>query len=296
MENLTNRIFMLKNLSLTLLLFFTGILVANACLATDLPHTDPVPGGIVQIALGVSDNKPQAFFNKKKVMVIFNQGQWHAMIGIPLTTKPGKHTLTVVQDSGVQKDLSFMIQDKQYATQHITIKNKRMVSPYKKDLDRIFKERKIINKSLATWTEQDNVPLLFKAPVEGRFSSSFGLRRFFNKQARKPHSGMDIASPKGTPVKAPAAGRIVSTGDYFFNGNTIFIDHGQNLITMYCHLDTINVKAGQKVNQGDVIATVGMTGRVTGPHLHWSVSMNRAMVNPALFLPESSLEEKTPPK
>jgi len=256
---------------------------SQMALAENLPRTEIVPGGIARITLPDLQDK-EAWFGKRRIMIIKRDDKLIAVIGIPLTTRPGAKNLVVKHADGSNHTLRFTVRKKDYATQYLTIKNKRMVNPNKKDLERIASDRKRINKALATWTMTEPDLLLFKLPVKGPASSSFGLRRYFNKQPRKPHSGMDIAAAEGTPVYTPASGTVVEAGNYFFNGNTVFVDHGQGLVTLYSHLSKINVTAGQTVTAGELLGEVGQTGRVTGAHLHWSISLNKTMVNPALFL------------
>ena len=236
-------------LLITLLL----ILVTLPALAAKLPKANPVPGGIAVVPLGIeSVSAPVVTYNEKRVMVAPNPKQekhWLAIAGIDLNAEKGKHQL-VVETNPTQHTIDFEVKDKKYKAQHITIKNKRKVNPYKKDLERIKKEKKEIVASLSHWSDSEQINTDFVLPVKGRLSSPFGLRRYFNKQPRKPHSGIDIAAPKGTPIVSPADGTVLTTGDYFFNGNTIFIDHGQGLVTMYCHMSKIKVKPGQMVKRG----------------------------------------------
>ena len=255
--------------------------------ALDLPRESRVPGGIAILDLGTADEPPgSVVFNGHGAPVLRNGASWVAVVGIPLDTAPGKHAATLQAGSGNASKVEFAVTDKRYAEQRLKVTNQRHVEPSKEDLERIERERKRIDAALGNFAA-DRVPqFVLRAPVDGRRSSSFGLRRFFNDQPRNPHTGMDIAAPTGTPILSPAPGVVTDTGDYFFNGNTVFVDHGQGVVTMYCHLSRIDVKPGDEVATGTPLGLVGATGRVTGPHLHWGVAVNRAMVDPALFLQE----------
>ena len=255
--------------------------------ATDLPRESRVPGGIAIIELGDADAPPgSVVFNGYGAPVLRTDAGWVAVVGIPLDTKPGAHAATLQPAAGDARKLEFTVADKRYDEQRLKVPNQRHVDPSKEDLERIERERKRIEAALGNYAA-DRVPAFaMQAPVAGRRSSSFGLRRFFNDQPRNPHTGMDIAAPTGTPVRSPAPGVVTDTGDYFFNGNTVFVDHGRGVVTMYCHLNRIDVKPGDEVTAGTRLGLVGATGRVTGPHLHWGVAVNRAMVDPALFLRE----------
>jgi murein DD-endopeptidase MepM/ murein hydrolase activator NlpD len=260
-----------------------------------MPRTDPVPGGIAVIPLpGATSTPPLVHYEGNRVMVLRRDSAWVAVVGIPLEAPPGVHTLQVRRGATALPPVSFAVQGKDYAVQHITLQNRRMVDPTETDLQRIAREKTRIEAAFARWSEVEPGDLTLQQPVSGDFSSPFGLRRFFNDQPRKPHSGLDIAAPQGTPVHAPMAAQVIDTGNYFFNGNTVFLDHGQGLITMYCHLERIAVTPGQQVARGQVIGTVGMTGRVTGPHLHWSVSLNRTMVDPMLWLSTTATPTPAP--
>ena len=255
--------------------------------ALELPRESRVPGGIAILDLGAGDEPPgSVVFNGHGAPVLKNGASWVAVVGIPLGTAPGKLAATLQPDRGDARKLEFTVTDKRYEEQRLKVTNQRHVEPSKEDLERIERERKRIDAALGNFAA-DRVPqFVLEAPVAGRRSSSFGLRRFFNDQPRNPHTGMDIAAPTGTPILSPAPGVVTDTGDYFFNGNTVFVDHGQGVVTMYCHLSRIDVKPGDEVATGTPLGLVGATGRVTGPHLHWGVAVNRAMVDPALFLAE----------
>ncbi len=257
----------------------------------DLPQASPVPGGVARIDLGpATDSPPEVWYGKRRVWVREHRGRWEAVVGIGLNVPPGEQQIRVKRGDAETR-IAFQVHPKEYATQHLTIKNKKMVNPDAEALKRIRAESKRIRAAFRHWSDGP-VDAAFIPPVEGPRSSSFGLRRFFNGQPRRPHSGMDIAAPEGTPVHAPAPGTVIETGSFYFNGNTVFVDHGQGLITMYCHLSRIEVEPGQRLQRGDLIGRVGSTGRVTGPHLHWTVSLNDRRVDPALFLAPEDLASR----
>lgn len=266
---------------MALLLSSLDVHAATSQLA--LPVESRVPGGIAYVEVPGTDLAPHVTFDGRRCAVIRKEDRWIAVIGIPLAAKVGTHALKVSTPTATV-DVPFKVADKQYRTQKLTIKNQRQVDPNPDDLRRIQQEQKRSDAALSLFTDTGLPALSLASPVKGVRSDSFGSRRVFNGQPRNPHSGMDIAAPTGTPIHAPAAGKVVESGDFFFNGNTLYIDHGYGLVTMYCHLDSIAVKAGDVVAAGEVIGKVGATGRVTGPHLHWGVALNRAMVDPRLFL------------
>ena len=278
----------------------------------ELPKARFVPGGVAVLALGPAAQAPRASFNGVPVLVVGDSKAWHAVVGIALTAKPGSARLQVqrAQPAGSGTGTGagagagaaapglphhdFNIEPVQYAEQRLTVAPGQ-VDLSKADLSRFQTERVHLNQVAATSSPTLPATLRMLQPTPGRLSSSFGLSRVFNGQSRGQHSGLDIAAVTGTPVVAPAAGRVIDTGNYFFNGRTVWLDHGAGFMTMLCHLDSIDVKPGDEVTAGQRVATVGATGRVTGPHLHWSVSLNRTMVDPALFLPAEDTATRTTP-
>ena len=249
-----------------------------------LPRENAVPGGVKIIHLDSSGPAmPYVDTEGHRALVMQEAAGWVAVIGIPLSAPLGTRQVILRGSSGRQ-EIDFAVADKHYVTQTLKVAPGQVnLSPA--DLARVDEEKQLIEHVLSRWSDQPPESLRLPQPVPGPHSSSFGLRRVFNGESRNPHSGMDIAAPVGTAVRVPIAGTVIDTGDYFFNGNTVFVDHGRGLISMYCHLSAIDVTPGQRLEAGMRIGAVGMTGRATGPHLHWGLNLNRAWVDPELFLP-----------
>lgn len=251
--------------------------------ATTLPDVAAVPGGVVTIDLGPAATAPTAQYNGRPVMVLARDGGWVAVVGVALAADPQARQAIDVREAGRKREIAFTLEPKQYAEQRLSVAPKHVeLSP--RDLARHERERAHLGALLRRHSPQAPATLRLVTPTAGPRSSSFGLRRVFNGQARAPHSGMDIAAPTGTPVLCAAAGEVIDAGDYFFNGQTVIVDHGQGLLTLYCHLSAIDAQVGTRLDAGAPLGRVGATGRVTGAHLHFSVYLNATPVDPALFL------------
>ncbi|MPW44999.1 peptidase M23 [Acinetobacter sp. Ac_1271] len=254
------------------------MLISLQSIHAELPQDSRRPGGIAVIPLGQEIKNVR--FNQQNILISNENTQRYAILGIPLNTPIG----TLKLETNTQP-IQIEIKPYAYAEQRINVKNQDYVNPSDAQLTRYANEAKVQNDVYSSFTPSTWQALPhFIRPTLGQFSNSFGRKRFFNGEERAPHSGLDIPAPIGQKVVAPADGIVVQTGDYFFNGKTVLIDHGQGLISMFCHLSKIEVKQGQHIRQGEVLGLVGKTGRVTGPHLHWGMSLNNARVDPQLFL------------
>lgn len=287
-------------ISFALALLFTTVLCALGAPVGATPEASAksdgipqsVPGGVLAVPVAPGSSVK---FGETDVLVAGDV----AVLGLGLKTKPGTYSITVTTPQGFDYEVEFNVVFKQYPEQHLTIPDDRKVNPYAEDMDRISRESLAQRKQYALRTLPLGELRPFIQPTEGVVSSPFGRRRVLNGKPRNPHSGLDIAAPTGTPIVAPAPGTVTLTGDLFFNGNTVFVDHGNGLITMACHMSKIEVTEGDTVERGELLGLVGATGRVTGPHLHWNVSLNGVRIDPvqameALALPPASAAANGP--
>ena len=248
--------------------------------ADDLPDEKPVPGGILVVPL--PESATEVYYGGNRALVT----RRHAVIGVPLEAGSAEVWLEVRHRDGSVSRRSRSLTTHSYPEQRLRITDKKRADPDPESIERILREQRLIREGFSGWIAMPGeADLSLMWPVRGPVSSEFGLRRFINDTARSPHGGLDIAAPEGTPVLAAAAGRVILDEEFFLNGNSVMIDHGQGLKTFYCHLLSSRVQVGQSVAKGEEIGTVGKTGRVTGAHLHWAVSLNDARVDPRLLLP-----------
>lgn len=210
-------------------------------------------------------------------------GTWLAFLGLDLDAPTGPAELeAVLHDAAgraVRKSETLTVGAGNFPVEELKVEQK-YVTPAKTDDERIENEAAQLK---AIWRRVEPKRLFegrFDPPIPGAATARFGERRVFNGQPRAPHSGMDLRAKKGTPVKAPAAGVVALAGPLYFSGNTVIIDHGLGVKTLYAHLSKMSVKTGDAVKKGQLVGKVGATGRVTGPHLHWALKLGEARVDP----------------
>lgn len=243
-----------------------------------------MPGGIAVLAVGTTaTTAPIVRFGDSRQTVVDHRGQWFALVGIPIDTAPGTGQITI-EHGDVRQQRLFPIRTKDYPIQRLRLADQRMVEPPPELARRIAAERLRLAQLKAHFSAEIAPETRFSLPANGRRSSAFGVRRVFNGQARAPHSGLDIAVAAGQPVRAAAAGTVLATEDFYFAGQTVVIDHGQGLLTLYAHLSRVDVEVGQRLRPNEAIGLSGASGRATGPHLHWGVILGGSSVDPELFL------------
>lgn len=254
-----------------------------SAITAQLPRENRVPGGVAVIPVGdASAAQPAVTANGAKVWVTQRGKEWVAVVGVPLAAAPGDHAIEITR-SGDQQTASYRVKPKQYPVQRLKL-DRKMVDPPAELTERLARESAHLAAVRKTWTASPSTSARFVIPADGRLSSRFGVARVLNGKPRAPHAGLDVAVPTGTPIVAPADGVVLDVGDYYYCGKAVFLDHGNGLITMYCHLSDVVAKVGDVVKQGQRIALSGGTGRATGPHLHWTVFLNGVAVEPELFI------------
>ena len=208
---------------------------------------------------------------------------WRGLVGIDLETKAGRYALVLkgvdLDGKSVTARKIVRVMGKRFPRRILSV-DEKFVTPPADALSRIRVEGQRVNRIFSTVTPEKIWGGSFQVPVPGAVISEFGKRSFYNKKPRSPHSGADFRGEIGTPIQAPGSGRVALAADLYFSGNTIILDHGFGLYSYLGHMSEISAKEGELVDRGDVVGKVGATGRVTGPHLHWTVRIGGARVDP----------------
>ncbi|MFQ5579858.1 MAG: M23 family metallopeptidase [Nitrospiria bacterium] len=242
-------------------------------------------GSVVLFSVGQlqkADSVSGRFLDKLVPFFKRASGEYAALIGIDLAQPIGRHPLIITWKEGTSdhhRKVTVEIEAEAFGVQHLKLP-KKMVDLDAETLKRVRGEKKKVRKAFRQSLGKKLWEGEFVVPTKGRRQGTFGRRRFLNGKPRKPHTGEDISAPTGTPVLATNKGRVVLVGNFYFNGRSVFIDHGLGLFSMYFHLSEITAQEGTIINTGAEIGKVGKSGRVTGPHLHWGMHLNGARIDP----------------
>ena len=267
----------------TLFVAFT-FLLTNTVYGFEL-RSRVIEGGLTY---GKLDSNEQLYLNNKEIK---STKSGFFFFGLPQDTTSLKLTLI---KNGKKKDLNIPVQKQKWQEEYITGLQTDKVNPSTKNQARIQKENQLLKKARENFNTQ-YFPFCFERPVKNfkRISSPYGARRILNNIKKAGHGGVDYAAPVGTPVYAPAKGIVALTHqDMFLSGKTLLINHGFGLFSSYSHLNQINVKEGDTINTGDLIAEIGSTGRSTGPHLHYTITWNGVRLNPEQLISDFLCKNK----
>ena len=221
------------------------------------------------------------FLNNQQLLTIEYKDKYFLIYAIPYESKLGKNSLEIKINNNVSY-LSFNVEEKTFDTQNIYVDSK-YIKPGSDSQKRINLERNNLRTAKDTWYDE-SPDLKFIIPADGIMTGKFGTKRFYNGKEGSFHNGLDVAAEKGSPIISPSKGKVILTGNYYYNGKFIIIDHGKGLKSIFIHLDDILVEEGEVISKGDLIGKIGNTGKSTGPHLHWSLLLNKTYVDPEYFL------------
>ena len=253
--------------------FFLLLTYANFCQAA----LDGVPGEVI----AVKDHEGISNLDQRLLEINFKD-QDYILLPIPYSASNKSNQFYGMRINIIKKD---------FGESRITINDLSKVNLSKEDSDRAYKEAMQIKNAVNTYSIDLKPNMNFASPIpNGIISSRYGKKRFINSIPRSPHLSLDIASSEGTPIQAPATGKVILTGNFFYSGNYLIIDHGYGLLSSYSHMSEIYLKTGDYVEKGEGIGSVGSTGRVTGPHLHWTVYLNKIRINPESLLKKDYLQ------
>ena len=234
------------------------------------------PGDVILIPIQDSEMNLEFFYNKNLITIVREKNKSYLLFGIPYNSSAGANSF-IFSAQAYKKAITLNIEQKKFDTQNIKINKYKKKS--QKLLDRIYSEKKEITR--AKKIKYNHYPdINFMIPVEGIVTGVYGTQRYYNGKKGNYHNGHDIAADKGTPINSPSSGKVTLTGDYYYNGKFVMINHGNSLISIFLHMNDIHVSRGAIVEKGELIGTVGNTGLSTGPHLHWSVLLNNTYVDP----------------
>ena len=242
-----------------------------------------IKGGLLIKEISEDAYKTSFKLNNIDLLTYSKEQKFFLIYGIPYNSNVGSNEIIITSNSDlIEKIINFEVKYRDFQTQYINVSTK-YTAPSKKNLYRIKKEKKLLISSRKKWIDI-NPDLKFILPVNGTETGVFGTRRFYNNKEGKAHNGLDIAAKKGAAIVAPSSGSVLLTGNYFYNGKFVFLDHGRGLKSLFIHMNKIDVSKGQKIQKGEKIGEVGSTGKSTGSHLHWSLILNETYINPKVFL------------